>query len=103
MVIVCIRECDVMVIVCRRECEVILGEKSAAHCSNEKLKTSLNNAQARCVCVIVNRTLLPCPWYTFTQNVNSSSAGFIFLYHVNHTMSYLDKAAYSRSQPAACM
>jgi len=32
---------------CRRECEVILGDKSAAQCSNEKLKTSLNNAQAR--------------------------------------------------------
>ena len=31
----------------RRECEIILGDKSAAQCSNEKLKTSLNNAQAR--------------------------------------------------------
>jgi len=31
----------------RRECEIILGDKSAALTRNEKLKTSLNNVQAR--------------------------------------------------------
>jgi len=36
-----------VVVMRRRECEIIQGDKSAVQCSNEKLKTSLNNAHAR--------------------------------------------------------